>query len=196
MSADYVRSVFLHGPIGDRFGHEHKLAVGSPGEAMRALTTQHPGLTQALAEGEWRCIRGDVETGLQFGIDELSFRLGKAPLHIVPVIQGEAKGLGKILGGLALAIGGFLIGGPAGSALAWATRAAQGIGISLALRGAAALFTSTPPVSNDRSGVADSSWVFNTQENSTEQGVCVPVVIGEFRCGSRTVATSIKVEAA
>src|SRR5690242_14881470 len=110
---ELLRDVDLRGALCERFGSIHRLAIASPAQALRALSFQPRAFRQAIAGGSWRIVRGDVATGLELGEAELTFRLGRAPLHIVPVAAGaggRGGGIGKIVGGLALAAGAFFLG--------------------------------------------------------------------------------------
>lgn len=198
---DFVRTVHLHGALGDRFGAAHRLAVASPAEAVRALSVLHPGFREVIAEGTWRLIRGTrPERGLAFGEDELHFRLGRGDLHIVPVATGAGgsvgRALGKVVTGLALAAGGIFLAPAAGFGAALG-RAALGIGVSMALQGASSLLTTRPAVSNDNAAVDQrASFIFNGAENVTVQGGCVPIVVGRFRVGSVVVSAGLTAEQA
>lgn len=201
-ASELLRDVHLHGALGEAFGRLHRIAVASPAEAVRALSFLCRGFRKAIAEGTWRIIRGEPETGLCLGESELGFRLGRAPLHIVPVAAGAGgRGIGKIVGGLALAAGAFFLGpgvaGLAGLGVIGGTVATAGIGIglSLALQGTSALLSSNPIAANGRGGVtARASFAFSGPENVTAQGGCVPLVFGRFRVGSVVISAGLQAE--
>lgn len=196
---ELLRDVHLHGALGERFGRCHRIAVASPAEAVRSLSFQHRGFRQAIAEGNWRIVRGDLETGMELGERELHFRLGQAPLHIVPVAAGaggKGGGIGKIVAGLAIAAGSFLIPGST-PFLASIAHAAFGVGLSMALQGASALLTSKPVAANNRGGVDErASFIFSGPENVSAQGGCVPLVFGRFRVGSVVISAGLQAEKA
>lgn len=191
-----VVPVRLHGALGARFGAEHRLAVRTPAEAVRALTVLRPGFRQAIAAGNWQVVRGDLAAGAALGADELGMRLGPAGLHIVPVTAGAHGGLGKIIGGLALAAGAFFL-GPASLGLIGTTvaRAGIGIGISMALNGSSALLAPKPKASK-AAGADNSSLLFNAPENVSVQGGAVPIGFGRFRVGSVVISAGLEAEAA
>lgn len=197
--SELLRDVHLHGALGERFGSVHRLSIATPAEAVRALSFQHHGFRRAISEGHWRIVRGEPETGLALGEDQLHFRLGKAPLHIVPVVVGaggHGGAVGKIVAGLAIAAGSFLIPGSTPFLIA-AGNAAFGVGLSMALQGASALLTSKPVSANGRGGVDErASFIFSAPANVSAQGGCVPIVIGRFRVGSIVISAGLQAEQA
>lgn len=52
-----IRTVRLYGWLGRAFGREHRLAVASPAEAVRALCALLPGFEKALADSGERGVR-------------------------------------------------------------------------------------------------------------------------------------------
>lgn len=199
--SEFLRDVHLHGSLGEEFGSCHRIAVATPAEAVRALAVLHPGFRQAIVAGDWRIVRGNVETGMQIGEDALAFMLGLAPLHIVPVAVGAGgrnPGLGKVIGGLALAAGAFLAGPvglglfAAGSTGAMIAGDVVGIGLAMALQGASSLLTSKPAVANGRAGVDErTSFLFNGFDSTAVQGGCVPVAYGRIRISGITVSAGL-----
>lgn len=98
-----LRTVHLHGELGEKYGKEFSLAVDTPGEAVRALITQLSGLEQDIRKGEFICVRGSVDEGLQCEEPHLYLTFGKVTdFHIMPATGGHGRGGGKILLGIAL----------------------------------------------------------------------------------------------
>lgn len=121
-----LRNVYLHGALGERFGREHRMAVATAGEAVRAFTFQLPGFRQAIAEGSWRVVRGDLETGFELDVETLTFGLGKAPLHIIPAPIGSGRGGGKAVVGIAMIALAVAFAIPSGGTSLMATAGAAG----------------------------------------------------------------------
>lgn len=194
-----LRKIVLHGRLGKVFGRSFMLDVASPAEALRALTLQLKGFRSHLREGHYRVVRGSLRTGRDLDLDECKIGLGRAPaLHIVPVVAGSAKGLGKILAGVALvalavflpvtsfAIGSFAIG---------VNATIGAIGVSLALGGISQLLAPSPKLQGG-SAQADrkDSFLFGGQENVITQGGPVPCVYGQFLVGSVVISAGLDVE--
>ena len=98
-----MRTITLHGALGERFGGPFDMEVASAAEAARALGTQLPGFLDEVRAGEFLLVRGDLPGGMALAEDELLFGLGKADLHIIPVTSGSKRqGTGKIILGIAM----------------------------------------------------------------------------------------------
>lgn len=134
-----LRKVYLHGALGERFGTEHQLAVSTAGEAVRAFTFQLPGFRQAIAEGSWRVVRGDPDTGFDLDIETLTFGLGKQPLHIIPapIGSGRGGGGGKTVVGIALLALAVAFAIPSGGTSLMASAGAMGLEVGAIGTGAA-----------------------------------------------------------
>lgn len=98
-----LRTVHLHGELGEKYGKDFTLAVETPGEAIRALITQIPGLERAIRSGEFVCVRGTVDEGVYCEEPHLYLTFGNVKdFHIMPAAGGFGRGGGKILLGIAL----------------------------------------------------------------------------------------------
>lgn len=98
-----LRTVHLHGELGDKYGKEFTLAVDTPGEAVRALITQLRGLEADIRKGEFVCVRGALDSGLECEEPHLYLTFGGLKdFHIMPAAGGRGEGGGKILLGIAL----------------------------------------------------------------------------------------------
>ena len=216
-------TVVLHGNLADRFGSSFDLDIRSPVEAVRALISQLCGFRRAIRDGHYRVIRERTGSKTDLSLDELKLRLGRGKiLHIVPVIEGSAKGLGKILAGVAInlwiqgnawvAIIGLAIAAPYALGLAGGLGAAipgtaissigfagitfgqiAGFGALIALGGIAQMIS---PSLTAGQGAADrkESFLFGSAENVTAQGGPVPVVFGEFVVGSVVISSGLSTE--
>jgi len=216
-----MRNVHLHGALGRKYGENFRFAVDTPIQAVRLLIANFPGFKHDLAQGEYRLMRGDPETGFPLKADCLAMSLGKHDFHLIPVATGGKKqGIGKaILGAvivvaaiaLAPATGGASAGGAAtaaagqGAAGGLAAEAFLGLtygniaifGAALALGGVTQLISpqpSTGDYSERERPEERPSFLFSGPINTTEQGGILPIVIGRVIVGSKVISASLAVE--
>lgn len=206
-----LRDIVIHGALGKRFGRKFTLDVAKPTEAVRALVVQIPGFRAAFENGFYKVIRGSRKLGRALSLDELDIRLGSATeIHIVPVIGGAGRGLGKVLAGLAIvalaiaapyALG--LTGGLSSSVLGGATIFGQTItfgqfatiGLGIVAGGIAQMVAPSPTVQGGSASVdRRESFLFGGIDNTSEQGKPVPLAFGEFLVGSVVIAAGLDVE--
>ncbi|MBN3852820.1 tail assembly protein [Paraburkholderia sp. Ac-20340] len=187
-----LRTIRLYGVLGKQFGREHKLAVNSAGEAIRALGVVIPGFKKFLLRSR--------EDGLTFAVfrgktnvtrDELPFPAGQDVIRIAPVLSGSKQaGLFQtILGAVLIAASYFIPGlGPTVS------MALLSSGVGMALGGVVQMLS--PQMGGLSSTSADDgqSYYFNGAVNSTAQGNPVPLIYGETWCGSQVVSSGIYAE--
>lgn len=208
-----LRTIRLHGELGRRFGREHRLAVETPAEAVRALCCLHAGMRQALAEGEWRVVRRAARERLELDPDTLTIGLGNATLHIVPAIRGRGgRGVGKIILGITLVAAAFALaftvplapGAAAGFLGAnWSASVIPGlltagnvasIGISLTLAGVSALLSPQPKTPHRGAVERNESYLLTGPANTSVQGAPVPLIYGRVRVGSVLASAGLVVE--
>ena len=140
---------------------------------------------------------------------ELGDPIGQQDIHLIPVITGAGRGLGKILLGAVL-IGFAIINptvgfglGPQGLAGGFATASgafsfaafAGNIGIALVLTGVSEMLTPLPK-KPDFSSEEDPrlSFSFNGLQNTSRAGTPVPIVYGEIFTGSVVISASVDTE--
>jgi predicted phage tail protein len=125
-------------------------------------------------------------------LEELHHPAGAAPISFVPVVSG-AGAVGRIIAGVALLAAAIFIPGFA----AWAGPTAYaliiGAGSSLVLGGVAQLLTPTPtvPQGADTQDDPRKSYSFSGIQNTSRQGVPVPIVYGETVVGSVVISAGI-----
>ena len=206
-----MNTFHLHGRLTE-FGESYELSVHSIGEAIRAMGVQLKGFLDALKEGEYRVIRGELHDDLaecwHLGEEELGLGLANSHIHIVPHVSGSGNGgIGKLLVGVALIGASFIIpGAGAGLAAAWGTSvgglaSAAGVtlgtiglmGVGLALGGLAMMIAPTPSAPNPNdSEDTPSNFTFTGPVNLSEQGHVIPPVYGRYRMGTITVSAEIE----
>ena len=169
-----------------------KADVSSAAEAVRFLLANFPHLEPELSQGHYRVSVG----ALDLSEDELGHPTGQQEIKIVPVVAG-AGAVGRIIAGVALIALSFAVGaGAFGVALAknlGAIAVAKGIGISLAIGGVSQLLSPVPTVPQGPNTEQDprKSYSFSGVQNTSRQGVPVPVVYGETLVGSVVVSAGI-----
>jgi len=194
------------------YGHLAKLlkrrsfqaAVTSAAEAVRFLVVNFPWLEKHMVAQHYRVLVGDYS----LTIDELHHPSGQQEIKIVPVIGGAGGDFGHILIGIGLIAASFLLPGAGifGATSVFGVGAAQGgavlaglgtalsmAGVSLIIGGIANLLSPTPQPSLGSDGANDprKSYSFSGIQNTSRQGVPVPIVYGETLVGSVVVSAGI-----
>jgi predicted phage tail protein len=197
-----MRKIILYGRLRKKFGQHFNLAVATAGEAVRALGSQIPGFYDELKKGSYEVIRGDRKSGLRLGEEEIAgFNLGKADLHIVPVIKGSKNNGGTlkaVLGVVLIGAAIFFSGGALSAALPLGglgvgltgTNVAM-IGLGLALTGVSQLLTPDKPPDNSKN---QDSFSLSGPGNTVEQGLPLPLIYGEVITGSVLGSAGLDVE--
>lgn len=205
-----LRKIVLHGSLQKEFGGPFTVDVKDPAEAFRALIALLPGFRQTISAGQWHVIRGKTkDKGWDLGEEELTFPLGKEPLHIVPAIQGSAKGgglkviIGAIIVASAIVLSGGTMAAPfaglTGTTAAGATTLTMAgniaiMGVGLMLSGVAMMLTPSPKAGTLDDRDEKKSFLFNNLSNVTAQGVPIPLVYGRIRTGSVVISASLETE--
>jgi predicted phage tail protein len=197
-----LRKIKLYGKLAKFIGHRVLEAdVATAAEAVRFLLANWPELEAHMSDQHYRVSIGTYDIDLE----ELHHPAGAAPISFVPVVAG-AGAVGRIIAGIALialsfgiaslAAGAALAGSLSGFALqaiAFGTQAGLLAGIGLALGGVAQLLTPTPKVPQGADNQDDprKSYSFSGIQNTSRQGVPVPIVYGETLVGSVVISAGI-----
>lgn len=201
-----MRKIHLYGRLKKVFPKPVELDVETAGEAVRALAMQSPKFLEVLKDGSYEVVRGNNRrTGLHLDLEDINtFRLGKADLHIVPVVAGakntSAGAIAKTVVGVALigaAIyfsGGTLAAPLAGSGLlsgvTWGNIAL--FGAATALAGVSQMLAKPAKVSKDDD--KKQSFSLSGPNQSFQQGGAVPLVYGEVITSPVVVSAGIDIE--
>ncbi len=194
-----MRTIYLHGDLGKRFGSEHRLDVQTAAEAVRALCVNFPGFEGVMRHGQFHVVRGkSIDHGRDLDIDLCqTYKLGKAPLHIAPYIVGSKRG-----GALKIVLGVALIGAAfvfSGGTLA--TAIAPGVlgnvtygnmallGLALAAGGISQMLS--PQNKPDKK---EDSYLFTGPGNTYDQGSALPLVYGEVITGGVVASIGVDIE--
>jgi predicted phage tail protein len=166
--------------------------ISSAAEAVRFLVTNFPQLEKHMADQHYRVSVG----GYDLSFDEIHNPSGTQEIKIIPVVAG-AGATGRILAGIGLvALSFFII--PLGIAAAGSGIATLigGLGASLVLGGVAQLLTPVPVIPTTQTTVDTAkdprkSYSFSGIQNTSRQGVPVPIVYGETLVGSVVISAGI-----
>lgn len=182
--------------------------VASAAEAVRFLVANFPKLESHMSDQYYK-VKVDK---VALSKDELHYPVGQEDIKIVPVIAGAGGGGSKILIGAALiglsfiSLGtGTVFAGMANSALFAGASAASAagagigstilatVGLSLVLGGVADLISPVPqiPQGPDTEQDPRKTFSFSGIQQTSRQGVPVPIVYGETIVGSVVVSAKI-----
>jgi predicted phage tail protein len=199
MAGSVARKVTLHGELGKLFGREHRLAVNSPREAVKALVANR-------GDAVYRYFLQAQDKGIGFvvlvdgvPVDEIGAGApsGIASIEIAPVIHGAGGSWWEILVGVILII--------AGGVLMYFGRwewgaALMGMGVGMIMGptdylspGQAPGTALTPRTidAGERHTEDLTSYAFAGPVNTVQPGQCIPVIFGEVLAGSRMVSFGI-----
>lgn len=216
-----LKTIFVHGDLGDRYGHEHHLDVVTPGEALRAIDANFNGFLKELYELAQKGVGFRVQLG-ERDMEEIELFgpfSASLPFHITPVITGAGNNNGgiKVVIGMiiivaAIAASPYTGGGsnaaiPAGEAMAFGTAMAQPafaglsymniamIGASVMLGGISQLLSPTPSgATASESEENRASYMFNGPVNTMVQGGPVPLGYGHLLVGSYTISAALEIK--
>jgi predicted phage tail protein len=187
-----LRKIKLYGKLAKFIGHRVLEAdVATAAEAVRFLLANWPELEAHMSDQHYRVSIGTYDIDLE----ELHHPAGAAPISFVPVVAG-AGAVGRIIAGVALIALAFARAGFFGAAFAkniGLFAFAKGIGASLVVGGVAQLLTPTPkvPQGADKQDDPRKSYSFSGIQNTSRQGVPVPIVYGETLVGSVVISAGI-----
>lgn len=190
-----LREIRVYGQLAEFLGQRvFHAVVSSAAEAIRFLCANFPQLEAHMAERHYR-----VSTGRhQISLDELHNPSGQATIRIAPVVGGAGGAWGRIAIGAALIAASFFTGGATiglGASSIAVSSVVFGVGASLALGGIAQLLTPTPRLATGENSDADprKSYSFSGVQNTSRQGVPIPVIYGEVLTGSIVISAGIDV---
>ena len=203
-----LRTVKVYGHLAEHCGQSvFEALVRVPADAIRFLLCNFPELRSLMRDGYYKVAVGKFDLQLADHPEQLQYPMAADDVvKVIPVVTGAGgRGVGAILPGAALigiaiasggagfAFGakgvGFIGAGATPSALA---AAAGNIGIALTLTGIAQMITPVP--SQPEFGEGQGGFAFSGIENTSQEGVPVPVVYGEMIVGSVVLSTKLSAE--
>ena len=198
-----LRKLKLYGELAEFVGHkEFEIKVDSLAKAVSFLVNNFPQVEKYMNPQYYQ-----VKVG-NYSIDqeEIHYPIGQEDIHIVPVIAGAGRGVGKILLGAALIAGAFII-NPAlsfsfksgvtgfGTLTGFSgavTKAAVYLGASLVLSGVSDMLFPLPKPKEFKSEQDPQlSFSFSGTQNTSRAGTPVPIVYGEIVTGSVVISGAI-----
>jgi predicted phage tail protein len=183
-----LRKIKLYGKLAKFIGHRVLEAdVATAAEAVRFLLANWPELEAHMSDQHYRVSIGTYDIDLA---EELHHPAGAAPISFVPVVAG-AGAVGRIILGVLLVAVAIIV-----PAAAFGLTSMLSIGLlggSLILGGIAQLLTPTPkvPQGADKQDDPRKSYSFSGIQNTSRQGVPVPIVYGETIVGSVVISAGI-----
>lgn len=193
-----LREIRVYGRLAKFLGRRvFRAEVATAAEAVRFLVANFPQLERHMADQHYRV----SIAGYDLSMDEIHDPAGQQQIKIVPVLAGAGGGIGRILLGAALIAGAFFTGGATIGLLGLAAPIAvstvlSGIGISLVLGGVAQLLSPVPMDLSGADGNDDprKSYSFSGVQQTSRQGVPVPIVYGETLVGSVVISAGVETE--
>lgn len=173
-----VREIRLYGHLGKKFGKKFNLAVKTPREAIKALSSQLVGFKEYLVKYNYHIFLDK----LNIGEDELSLGTSVDVIKIVPETFGSG-GFFKVILGVVL-----MIVAPASSSLLFS------MGASMVLSGISEILFAPPkPKNNGSQEKVENlpSYVFNGAVNTVAQGNPVPLAYGKVLVGSQVISAGL-----
>ena len=189
-----MRTIRLYGKLAKFLGQRKFLAkVSTAAEAVRFLVVNFPQLEEHMADQHYTVKVGKREVGEE-ELHEPSSQM--EDVQVIPVIAG-AGATGRIIAGVALIALTVFTGGFGGAAVAGIalSKIAISVGASLVFGGVAELLTPTPviPTGADSQDDARKSYSFSGIQNTSRQGLPVPIVYGETLVGSIVISAGIDI---
>lgn len=184
-----MRTIKLYGELGKKFGKIHQFDVKSPAEAIRAMIANFPEFESFVGTSGSRNVgyvvrNGDVE------IDETELHQpATRVIKFIPKLIGSSGATKIIIGAALIAVGAVMTsyGVPGGNFFINA-------GIALTLGGVAQLLVKTPKTDQGNQNENKPSYIFNGAQNTSQQGVPVPLAYGELIVGSCVISANISID--
>lgn len=174
-----LKTIRLYGQLGTLFGREHKLAINSPREAIKALSVLYEGFEQFLANAHLKGLVFAVFKGQRnISEDELNLDTSEE-IRIAPVIKGSKRG-GFFQTVLGIAMIGLAVWNPAFLAMSATTNSALMLGgAAMAIGGVVQMLSPQPRGLSIRQDADNKpSYAFGGAVNTTAQGNPVPLFYG------------------
>ena len=189
-----LRKIKLYGELAKFLGQKtFEAEVYSAAQAIRFLVVNFPQLESHMADRYYKVLINDW----QLEEKELHHPNGQEDIKIIPIVGGAGGNTGRIILGVALIAGAFLIPGgatftlKAGLGGSFFGQAAVTIGGALVIGGISSMLTPVPTVS-EREQDPRLSFNFSGIQNTSRAGVAVPVIYGEVLTGSVVISAGIE----
>ena len=207
-----LRTIKVYGHLAEHCGKKtFKALARTPAEAVRFLVSNYPGLRALMRDGYYTVSTGAYSLELGQSPEQLGYPLsGEDEVRIIPVISGANFFRNALLaiagaaliatalvtGGTSLAFGagGFgLAQGVTATGTLTAAAAAGNIGVALVLSGVAGMLSPTIPTPDSDTDPRN-NFNFSGVQNTSREGVPVPVAYGEVIVGSVVISSGLNVD--
>ena len=199
-----LRKLKIYGELAQFVGHkEFEIQVDSLAKAVSFLVNNFPQVEKYMNPQYYQVKVGDYAVNEE----EIHHPIGQQDIHIVPVISGAGRGVGKVLLGAALIGIGMATGGitfasffnpamvPYAPGFASATglvKASIVLGGALVLSGVSDMLFPLPKLPEFKSEQDPQlSFSFSGTQNTSRAGTPVPIVYGEIVTGSVVISGAI-----
>jgi len=195
-----LRKVKLYGELAEFVGHKQfDVQADSIAKVVSFLVNNFPKVEKYMNPKYYQVKVGNYSIDK----DEIYFPIGQEDIHIVPVISGAGRGIGKVLLGAALIAGAFLLpvtvpyaplsvgfGGVAGGTLI--ARSMVYLGAALVLSGVSDMLFPVPKPKEFKSEEDPRlSFSFSGAQNTSRAGTPVPLVFGTMVTGSVVISGAV-----
>lgn len=183
-----IRTVHFHGKMAKEFNcTEVKLAGDTLYMVVRGLVHRFgPKIKNYIQNQDWHVVRENKNDKLEMSNDEVHLKLGSTTdIHFTPALEMSSDVVRIVVGVVLIAVGSLV------PSAQWLIPA----GVALVAGGVAGLLTPKPSGKNDaKQADINASYYYDSIENITTPGNCVPLLFGRKRRCS-TIVTSIGVTA-
>ena len=196
-----LKTIKLHGILGEKFGTDFKIAVNSTTEAIKALSVQIPGFESFMANAHLQGIKFAVYLDdRNIGHDDLNLMTDSSVIRISPVIDGaKSNGVVQVIIGVIMIAAAFYTGGTSLAAWGAMQAALVGAGAALLLGGAAQMMMPSAGSYDNNQDGNNPNFGFGGAVTTVAQGLPVPVLygrreIGGFVISAKQVSKDVDVE--
>ncbi|MDI1223014.1 tail assembly protein [Acinetobacter sp.] len=206
-----LKTIKLYGVLGQKFGHQFKLDVASPREAIRALSAQIDGFENYLLSAHERGLAfaiftdsktkkrgkkkaacfdastGRIISGHNIGVSEIDMLTDTSEIKIVPRVLGAGgdNGVLQLVLGVVLIVAGFWTGGATSNMGV----ALIGAGAGMVMGGIAQMLVpKVDPNTNQNQDGNRANFGFGGAVTTIAQGNPVPVLRGKREIGGFIVS--------
>lgn len=192
-----LTTVYLDGPMGEKFGREWEFEVDSPRAALKMVDANTSGFVAWMRRTAQKYSNYQVvveyENGATEELSNETFGVNREmkSIRFVPIIEGSGKWTSTIVGIVIMVVA--IVYGIFTEDWVNAAKIFQ-FGAEMAVVGLITALTTKDPVKiQQRSGDGStlSSYGFDSTTNTVEQGVPVPIIYGRSLVGSRVISASV-----
>lgn len=181
---EQLRTIRLYGKL-SQFGREHKLAVKSPAEAIKALCVNIPGFEHFLNTAKSKGLEFAVFLGKEnIGEDKLGMK-GTRDIRIAPIIVGsKSGGLFQTILGAVLVVASYFV--PVAAPLLF------NAGVAMVAGGVMQMLAPQPKGLNQREPTENKpSYAISGAVNTTAYGNPIAIGAGEMVIGGAIISAGV-----